>query len=120
MNLQSEIQYFTELSAANQARLLALFLHELSVEARGTYGANPDQVNDGARLRFVNEMVMRLTRFIEQVLGDDHTRPQEEVVLRMLLSPRADKSAERLIINAYRRAIQGFDRNDTTVTMAPR
>jgi hypothetical protein len=120
MNLQSEIQYFNELAAGNQARLLALFLHELSVEARGTYGANPDQVNDGARLRFVNEIVTRLTRFIEQVLGDDHTRPPDDVIFRMLLSPRADKSAERLILNAYRRAIQGFDRNDTTVTMAPR
>jgi hypothetical protein len=120
MNLQSEIQYFSELGPVNQARLLALFLHELSVEARGTYGASQEQVADGARLRFVNEIVMRLTRFIEQLLADDSTRPQDDVLIRMLLAPRADKSAERLILNAYRRAIQGFDRNDTTVTMAPR
>ena len=37
--------------------------------------------------------------------------------MRMLLSPRADKAAERLVCNAYRRAIHGFDRYDTTVTM---
>ena len=45
--------------------------------------------------------------------------PREDVLMRMLLAPRADKAAERLVVNAYRRAIQGFDRNDATVTMMP-
>jgi len=120
MNLQSEVQYFSELSAPSQARLLTLFLHELSVEARGTYGAQPDQIIDGVRLRFVIEMFTRLTRFVEQLLADDPTRPPDEVLLRMLLAPRGDKAAERLVLNAWRRAIQGFDRNDTTVTMSTR
>jgi hypothetical protein len=35
----------------------------------------------------------------------------------MLLSPRADKVAERLVYNAYSRAIQGFESYDTTVLM---
>ena len=119
MNLQSEIDYFAELPATGQARLLALVLHELSSAARSTYGAGPDQVQDGARLRFVNELTSRLARYIEQVLGDEPERPGVEVLMRMLLSPRADKAAESLIVNAYRRAIQGFDRNDTTVTLLP-
>jgi hypothetical protein len=117
MNLQSEIDYFSELQPVDQARLLAVFLHELTVEARSTYGANTEQVHDGARLRFVNEIVCRLARFIEQLLADDQTRPVDDVVMRMLLSPRADQAAERLVINAYRRAIHGFDRYDATVTM---
>ncbi len=120
MNLQSEIEYFTDLAPIDQARLLAMFLHELSTEARVTYGPGPEQVLDGARLRFVNEMTARLARYIEQVLIDERGRPGEEVLLRMLLAPRVDKAAERLIVNAYRRTIQGFDRNDTTVTMLPR
>jgi hypothetical protein len=37
----------------------------------------------------------------------------------MLLAPRADKAAERLVLSAYRRAIQGVDQHDTTVTLAP-
>ena len=117
MNLQSEIDYFTELQPVDQARLLAVFLHELTVEARNTYGPNTEQVHDGARLRFVNEIVCRLARFMEQLLVDDQTRPGDDVVIRMLLSPRADKTAERLVINAYRRAIHGFDRYDATVAM---
>jgi hypothetical protein len=117
MNLQSEIDYFTELQPMDQARLLAVFLHELTVEARTTYGPNTEQVHDGTRLRFVNEIVCRLARFIEQLLADDQTRPGDDVVIRMLLSPRADQAAERLVINAYRRAIHGFDRYDATVTM---
>ena len=40
MNLQSEIEYFSELPPVDQARLLAVFLHELTVEARSTYGAD--------------------------------------------------------------------------------
>jgi hypothetical protein len=120
MNLQSEIQYFTELDPVGQARLLALLVHELSMEARVTYGNVPEQVQDGARLRFVNEMNARLARYIEQVLVDEPGRPGPDVLLRMLLAPRADKAAERLVVGAYRRAIQSFDRHDTTVTMAPR
>jgi hypothetical protein len=117
MNLQSEIDFFNELQPEDQARLLAVFLHELTVEARTTYGPSNEQVLDGARLRFVNEIVCRLARFIEQLLADDQTRPADDVVMRMLLSPRADQAAERLVINAYRRAIHGFDRYDATVTM---
>ena len=117
MNLQSEIQYFSELQPLDQARLMAVLLHELTVEARTTYGASIEHVEDPARLRFVNEIVCRLARFTEQLLADDHNRPADDVVMRMLLSPRADKPAERIVLNAYRRAIHGFDRYDTTVAM---
>ena len=116
MNLNSEIAYFAELRVVDKARLLNLFLHELAEEARGTYGAG-DQVHDGAHLRFVNELFHRLTRVIEQLMAEDATRPADEVVLRMLLAPRADKVAERLVFNAYTRAIQGFESYDTTVLM---
>ena len=51
------------------------------------------------------------------MLAEDATRPADDVVLRMLLSPRADKVAERLVFNAYARAIQGFESYDTTVLM---
>jgi len=54
---------------------------------------------------------------IEQLLAEDATRPADDVVLRMLLSPRADKVAERLVYNAYSRAIHGFESYDTTVLM---
>jgi hypothetical protein len=117
VNLQSEIDYFSELQPEDQARLLAVLLHELAVEARTTYGPSAEQVHDAARLRFVNEIVCRLARFIEQLLVEDQTRPADDVVMRMLLSERADKAAERIVINAYRRAIHGFDRYDATVTM---
>ena len=55
------------------------------------------------------------------MLVDERERPADDVLLRMLLTPRVDKAAERLVVNAYRRAIQSFDDNDATVTMqAPR
>jgi hypothetical protein len=117
MNLQSEIAFYSEMGVTDKARLMASFLCELAAEARATYGATPDAVHDGARLRFANEIVHRITKLIEQYLGDDKARPADDVVLRMLLSPRADKLAERMLQNSYRRALQNFERYDTTVFM---
>lgn len=117
MNLNSEIAFYSELRTVDKARLLNLVLHELAEEARGTYGPGAEQVHDGAHLRFTNELCHRLTRVIEQLLAEESTRPADDVVLRMLLAPRADKVAERLVFNAYGRAIQGFESYDTTVLM---
>lgn len=117
MNLQSEITYFSEMGTVDKARLMASFLTELTTEARATYGAAQDAVHDAAHLRFVNEICNRITKLIEQFLGDDRARPADDVVLRMLLSPRADKVAEKMVHSAYRRALQNFERYDTTVFM---
>ena len=117
MNLDSEIQYFTELAYIDKARLLNLFLHELAETARATYGPSADQVHDALHLRFANELVHRLTRLIEQLLAQDDTRPTDDVVLRMLLAPRIDKVAEQWVYDAYGRAIRGFESYDTTVLM---
>jgi hypothetical protein len=115
MNLQSEITYFSEMGAADKARLLASFLGELTSEARATYGPAQDAVHDGGHLRFTNEICNRVCKVIEQYLGDDKARPTDDVVLRMLLSPRADKTSEKMVHSAYRRALQNFERYDTTV-----
>ena len=118
MNLNSEIAFYAELRLVDKARLLNLFLHELAEEARGTYGPGSAEVHDALHLRFVNELYHRLTRVIDQLMAEDATRPADDVVLRMLLAPRADKVAERLVFNAYSRAIQSFESYDTTVLMS--
>jgi hypothetical protein len=115
VNLQSEIDYFRDIGVVDKARLLASFLSELTIEARATYGATVDAVHDAARLRFTNEVCNRITRLIEQYLGDDRSRPGDEVIMRMLLGARPDKIAEKMIHSAYRRALQNFERYDTTV-----
>ncbi len=117
MNFNSEIEFFSDLRLRDKARPLNLFLHEIAEEGRSTYGPGSDQVHDAAHLRFVNELMHRLTRVIEQLLAEDATRPSDDVVLRMLLAPRADKVAQRLVFNAYSRAIQGFESYDTTILM---
>lgn len=118
MNLQSEITYFSEMGSADKARLMASFLGELTAEARATYGPAQDAVYDAAHLRFVNEICHRISKLIEQYLADDKSRPADDVVLRMLLAPRADKTAEKMTHSAYRRALQNFERYDTTVFMS--
>src|SRR2546421_12072287 len=101
MNLRSEIDFYSELKLIDKARLLNLFLHELAEEARATYGPAAGQVHDGGHLRFVNELVHRLTRVIQQLLAAAATPPADEGGMRMLLAPRTDKIGGRVGDNAY-------------------
>ena len=118
MNLQSEIAYYTRDSDCGQGAADGEFPVRAHRRGAGHLRRHAqDSVHDAARLRFTNEMCNRITKLIEQYLGDDKARPADDVVLRMLLSPRADKVAEKMMHAAYRRALQNFERYDTTVFM---
>ena len=118
MNLQSEIAYYTEIRLCRQGATDGEFSRRAHDRGAGNLRRLAvDTVHDAVQLRFANEMCNRITKLIEQYLGDDKARPADDVVLRMLLSPRADKIAERMVHAAYRRALQNFERYDTTVFM---
>jgi hypothetical protein len=106
MNIDSEIRHFSDLSAVDQARFLARFMYELTLEARNYYGPGGDQPIDANKLRFINEIQHRLTRFIEQILIDDPARSSAEVMFKLLLAPRSEKTIEALVHNTYVRTIQ--------------
>jgi len=106
MNLDSEIRNFADMSSLEKSRLLAHFMYELTLEARNFYGAGGEQPIDPQKLFFINEVQHRITRFIEQILIDDPARPSDEVMLRLLLAPRAEKAIEGLVHSAYTRTIQ--------------
>ena len=113
MNIQSEIDFFSDLGLVDKARFVARLIFEVAEEAKvgGSDG------NEAVQLRFANEMNQRLARFAYQMLGEDAARPQDDVVIRMLLGARADKNAERIMQNAYRRVLTGFESFDTTVLL---
>lgn len=106
MNIESEIRSFSELSAVDQARFLARFMYELTLEGRNFYGPGGEQAIEANKLRFLNEVQHRITRFMEQILIDDPARPSDEVTLRLLLAPRSEKTIEALVHAAYVRTIQ--------------
>jgi hypothetical protein len=109
MNLDSEIRNFQGLSSLEKSRLLARFMYEMTLEARNFYGAGGEQATiDPHKLRFINEVQHRVTRFIEQILIDDPARSSDEVMLRLLLAPRAEKAIEGLVHSAYTRTIQAI------------
>jgi hypothetical protein len=108
MNLDSEIRHFEGLSSLEKSRLLARFMYEMTLEARNFYGAGGEQPMDIHKLRFVNEVQQRVTRFIEQILIDDPARSSDEMMLRLLLAPRAEKAIEGLVHSAYTRTIQAI------------
>jgi hypothetical protein len=116
MNIQSEVEFFSDLGIVDKARFIVRLICEVTEEAKVGAGDG----NDLIRLRFANEMNQRLARFAYQLLGEDLSRPQDDVVIRMLLGARADKDAERIMQNAYRRVLTGFESFDTTVLLNSR
>jgi hypothetical protein len=111
MNIQSEIEFFSDLGLIDKARFIQRLICEICEDAKVGDGA------DALRLRFANELAQRLARFSYQLLSEDAARPQDDVVIRMLLGSRTDKNAERLVHAAYRRVLTGFESFDTTVLM---
>jgi len=113
MNIQSEIEFFSDLGLVDKARFITRLICEIAEEAKVGDG------NDAVRFRFANEMSQRLARFTYQLLGEDAARPQDDIVIRMLLGSRGDKNALRIMHNAYRRVLTSFESFDTTVLLNP-
>jgi hypothetical protein len=106
MNIDSEIRHFNELSPLDQARFMARFMYELTLEARNFYSPSGEQAIDANKLRFINEIQHRVTRFIEQILIDDPARTSNDAMLKLLLTPRTEKTVDGLVQAAYVRTIQ--------------
>jgi hypothetical protein len=113
MNVQSEIEFFSDLGLIDKARFVTRLICEVTEEAK--VGAADG--SDAIRMRFANEMTQRLARFAYQLMSEDAARPQDDIVIRMLLGTRADKHAERIMHNAYRRVLTSFESFDTTVLL---
>jgi hypothetical protein len=112
MNIQSEIEFFSDLGLVDKVRFIVKLMYEVSEEVKSSAGEG-----DAIRLKFANEINQRLARFSYQILSEDTARPQDDVVIRMLLGTRADKVTERIIQNAYRRVLTSFESFDTTVLL---
>ena len=113
MNIQSEIEFFSDLGLVDKARFITRLIIEMTDEAKIGVGDGQDL----SRLKFTNEMIQRLARFSYQILSEDRARPQDDVVIRMLLGTRADKNAERIMQQSYRRVLTSFECFDTTVLL---
>jgi hypothetical protein len=115
MNIQSEIDFFSDLGLVDKARFIARLICEIAEEAKVGAGDG----SDGPRYKFANEMSQRLARFTYQLLGEDLARPQDDVVIRMLLGGRDKQKPQNTTHNAYRRVLTSFESFDTTVLMNP-
>jgi hypothetical protein len=115
MNIQSEIEFFSELGTIDKARFMLNVTAEIAEE--GKVGAAGGEL---LRLKFTTELMQRLCRYANQVISEDASRPQDDVIIRMLLSPRLDKEAERIVQNAYTRVLNSFETFDTTVLLNSR
>jgi hypothetical protein len=113
MNIQSEIEFFADLGLVDKARFITRLICEITEELKVGTGDGQEL----SHLKFVIEMNQRLARFACQLLSEDPARPPDDVLIRMLLGTRADKTCEGIIHNAYRRVLTGFETFDTTVLL---
>jgi hypothetical protein len=113
MNIQSEIDYFSDLALIDKARFVMRIICELAEEAK----TGASDASEAPNLKFIAEMCQRLARFSYQMLSEDTSRPPDDVVIRMLLGTRADKNTERIVQSAYRRVLTTFESFDTTVLL---
>ncbi|MGA2777599.1 MAG: hypothetical protein ABSF94_08570 [Steroidobacteraceae bacterium] len=113
MNIKSEIEFFGDLGLIDKVRFVLRVAGEICEEAKN----GPSDGKEALRFKFANEINQRLMRFSYQILSEDLGRPQDDVVIRMLLGTRTDKQAERLVHNAYRRVLSSFESFDTTVLL---
>jgi hypothetical protein len=113
MNVQSEVEFFSDLGLVDKVRFITRLVGEVAEEAKVGTGDG----HDLSRLRFSNEIIQRLARYSFQLLSEDVARPPDDVVIRMLLGTRADKNAQRIVQNAYRRVLTSFESFDTTVLL---
>src|SRR5258708_11875172 len=101
MNIQSEIEFFSDLALVDKARFITRLICEIAEEAKIGNGDG----SDALRYKFANEMSQRLARFAYQMLGEDPQRAQDDVVIRLLLGARTDKNTQRIMHHAYRRHV---------------
>lgn len=106
MNIESEVMSFSDLSSVEQVRFLVRLMYELTLEARGFYSRGGEAPIDVLRLRFLNEIQHRLTRYMEQILTDDPSRPATSAMIRLVLAPRTEKAIEDLMRAAWSRTVQ--------------
>ena len=59
MNIQSEIEFFSDLGLVDKARFIMRLISEIAEEAKVGTGDGQDL----SRLKFANEMIQRLARF---------------------------------------------------------
>jgi hypothetical protein len=113
MNIQSEIEFFSDLCPVDKARFIVRLIAEMCEESKVGAGDG----NDVSRLKFAVEMNQRLGRFAYQLLSEDSARPPDDVMIRMLLGQRADKHCQSIMQNSYRRVLTSFESFDTTVLL---
>ena len=79
------LRWFTSLSAAERARFLAALAHNLTIAGRCFFNAFEPQQSDAARARAVNELLHKVTSYLQHLLSGDEDLIWAPVVSKHLL-----------------------------------
>jgi hypothetical protein len=93
MEVSEAIAVFSSLSEPQQALCLARLSYELTIVAREGYRLDGTLVDDGRRLRSINELQHRLSATIVALLSGNHNRYPSDVIVRMCIEMSDNPSA---------------------------
>ena len=82
MNAKTIFQVFSKLSSAEQSKILAAWIHAVTIDARDTYIAGTEGIADPVRLRGFNELQHRIAGGLLSAL--DKTAGIDEAFIEML------------------------------------
>ena|ERR1035437_4121490 len=84
MNAKSLAQCFAALPPNEQAKLLATWMHALTIDARDTYIPGTQGIADPVRLRGFNELQHRLTNHLAGILEPGKAWRADDSFMEML------------------------------------
>ena len=100
-----QVAAFSALSAEEQAEVLSLLAHELTIVARDSYEVGREGLTNPARVRVVNEVQHRVTGHLVALLRPDARRYPDDVLVGIVLEHPDDLTLQKQITAAVDRAL---------------
>jgi hypothetical protein len=101
MTTDEAVAAYSALPASEQLRVLADYVHDLTVIARGTYIPQTEDIADPRRLRLLNEVQHRVTGHMRHLISGNIKRYPDDVIVRFVL---AEDDAE--LLNGFGAALR--------------
>ena len=98
------------LTPDENARMLAMLCHELTILARDTYGEG-NEVEAPSRLRAINEIEHRMTGLLlAETFEHNVSDSPHDTIVKTFFSDREDKHLQQLLAFSFERASHRFER----------
>ncbi|HEX8735637.1 MAG TPA: hypothetical protein VF721_09965 [Pyrinomonadaceae bacterium] len=108
MKVEEALNFFSNLSNQERVEFLVRLGHELTIEARDSYEIGTENISNQSKIRRINEIQHRIFLEILALVKRNEKSYPDDVLMRMILEHREDKSFEAGIAQAFKRVADRF------------